>query len=122
MRSRWCFHAVCATNAFGFTWHWQCRRPDGSTSRSRVPFDYYYDCIEDARKQGYRGPLPPGPKVALSALPGGSGGAAAVARRAQGLHPGRAAQSHSPHPRIGAMLAVEPLVDQPSPAFNALPL
>ena len=73
MRSRWCFHAVCATNVFGFTWHWQCRRPDGSTSRSRVPFAYYYDCIEDARKQGYRGPLPAGPKVALSHLPGGSG-------------------------------------------------
>ena len=73
MSPRWYFHAVCATNAFGFTWHWQCRRPNGSTSRSKVPFEYYYDCIEDARRQGYRGPLPAGPKVALSRLPDGSG-------------------------------------------------
>ena len=69
MSPGWYFHAVRATNAFGFTWHWQCRRADGSIFRSRVPFDYYYDCIEDARKQGYRGPLPPGPRVALRRLP-----------------------------------------------------
>jgi hypothetical protein len=73
MSPKWSFHAVCATNAFGFTWNWQCCRPDGSTSKSRVPFDYYYDCIEDARKLGYRGPLPAGPSVALGSLPGGSG-------------------------------------------------
>ena len=30
---------------------------------------HYYDCIEDARKQGYRGPFPAGPKVALRRLP-----------------------------------------------------
>ena len=73
MSLRWYFHAVRAANAFGFTWHWRCDSPDGSTAGSRLPFDYYYDCVEDARRQGYRGPLPPGPKVALSRLPGHSG-------------------------------------------------
>lgn len=68
MSTSWYFHAVCATNEFGFRWLWQFRRADGSSSESKVPFDYYYDCIEDARKHGFRGPFPAGSKVPLSRL------------------------------------------------------
>ena len=69
MHTSWQFHAVRADNAFGFKWYWQRRYADGSSSQTEMPFDYYYDCIEDARRHGYRGPLPAGPQVALLRLP-----------------------------------------------------
>lgn len=69
MSTSWYFHAVRATNEFGFTWRWQRGGAGGSLSECGAPFSYYYDCIEDARKHGFRGPLPAGPKVALDCLP-----------------------------------------------------
>ena len=64
----WSFYAVSARTATGLAWYWQSRRRDGSASRS-IAFDYYYDCITDARKHGYRGALPRGPSAPLKRLP-----------------------------------------------------
>ncbi len=69
MNKSWHFHAVRSNNAFGFRWIWRYVRTDGSSVQSLIPRDYYYDCIQDAREQGYRGPFPAGPKAALDALP-----------------------------------------------------
>ncbi|MGZ5175056.1 MAG: hypothetical protein ACXWIS_12805 [Burkholderiales bacterium] len=69
MSISWYFHAVRARNAFGFRWYWQKRGTGAAPSQQSTPFNYYYDCIEDARKHGFRGPLPAGPKVARARLP-----------------------------------------------------
>lgn len=69
MSTSWYFHAVRARNAFGFCWYWQKRGTAGPVSKQSTPFDYYYDCVENARKHGFRGPLPAGPKVARARLP-----------------------------------------------------
>ena len=70
MATSWYFYAVRADNACGFTWHWRRHRQSSPVLHSG-PFDYYYDCIADARKRGYRGAFPAGPRRALKRVPGG---------------------------------------------------
>jgi hypothetical protein len=33
-----------------------------------APFDFYFDCVSDARENGYTGPMPAGPKLPLDPL------------------------------------------------------
>ncbi len=63
----WQFFAIRATTRSGFTWHWY-RMGTGAPVTSG-PFDFYFDCVSDARKKGYAGRLPAGPKVPLARLP-----------------------------------------------------
>jgi len=63
----WQFFAVSAPTRSGFTWHWH-RIGTGAPVTS-VPFNFYFDCVSDARKKGYAGQLPTGPKVPLPRLP-----------------------------------------------------
>ena len=66
MHTPWLFLAIAAKTPTGFTWQWQKVADPTLTSRH---FDFYFDCVADARANGYTGPLPPGPKVALRGLP-----------------------------------------------------
>jgi len=66
MNTPWHFFAIAATSAPGFTWQWQKRANRTLTSGH---FDFYFDCVSDARANGYTGPLPSGPKVPLDRLP-----------------------------------------------------
>ena len=63
----WHFLAVRAATPFGFTWQWQ--KQNGKTVVTSVPFDFYFDCVSDARDNGYAGPLPAAPKVPFPRLP-----------------------------------------------------
>ena len=63
----WQFIAVRAVTPFGFTWQWQ--RQDGKTIVTSVAFDFYFDCVSDARDNGYAGLLPAGAKVPFPRLP-----------------------------------------------------
>ena len=66
MDTQWHFFATVASAPPGFTWQWQKKADHTVTSR---PFNFYFDCVTDARANGYIGPLPPGPKVPLRCLP-----------------------------------------------------
>ena len=68
MATSWYFYALRADNACGFTWHWRRQRQSSPLLHSG-PFDYYYDCIADARKRGYRGAFPAGPRRPVKSLP-----------------------------------------------------
>ena len=63
----WQFMTVRAVTPFGFTWQWQ--KQDERTVVTSVPFDFYFDCVSDARDNGYAGPLPAGAKVPFPRLP-----------------------------------------------------
>ena len=65
----WEFFAVRAARPSGFTWQWQ--KQGTRVPATSAPFDYYFDCISDARGKGYAGPLPAGPKLPLKFLPTG---------------------------------------------------
>ena len=40
-------------------WHWEKISADGVTvAESKERFDYYYDCVADAKAHGYVPPLP----------------------------------------------------------------
>ena len=67
MSASWKFFAVSAPTASGFTWQWEKRGPEEILMGA--PFSFYFDCVSDARKNGYAGPLPAGPKVPLAHLP-----------------------------------------------------
>jgi len=82
----WDFYAVHAPTAFGFTWHW--RREGADPTVTSAPFTFYFDCIADARANGYAGSLPRGPKVPLLHLPAGS---MELTRAASKLRAGHAA-------------------------------
>jgi len=62
----WQFLAVRATTRSGFTWHWH--RMGTAVPVTSAPFDFYFDCVSAARKRGYAGPMPAGPKVPLDHL------------------------------------------------------
>ena len=66
MTISWQFFAILAATPRGFTWHWQRQ---GTKTVTSAAFDFYFDCISDARRHGYRGELPPGPHAALERLP-----------------------------------------------------
>ena len=68
MQTTWHFFAVRASTPSGFTWQWQKERRDSGLVTSEL-FDFYFDCVSDARENGYYGPLPSGPKVPLSRAP-----------------------------------------------------
>ena len=42
--------SVPSGNGKGFTWKW---RAGDNLAESKNSFDYYHDCVEDARKHGY---------------------------------------------------------------------
>jgi len=43
----------------GFKWFWRKTSADGATVvESKVQFDYYYDCVTDAKAHGYEPPAP----------------------------------------------------------------
>ena len=69
MSTVWHFFAVRAPTPAGFRWYWQSEgAPMAVTSG---PFDFYYDCLCDARRMGYTGPLPTASRLPLPRLPGG---------------------------------------------------
>ena len=47
--------AVHASEEHGFRWAWRCS--DG-TQQSSGSFTYFFECVEDARSQGYTVELP----------------------------------------------------------------
>jgi hypothetical protein len=67
MALSWQFFAVHATTSSGFTWQWHKQGTAGAALSA--PFDFYFDCVSDARRRGYAGPLPAGPKVPVLHLP-----------------------------------------------------
>lgn len=43
----------------GLKWHWEKTSADGATVvESAAQFDYYYDCVTDAKAHGYVPPPP----------------------------------------------------------------
>ena len=82
MRTSWHFIAVRADTPSGFTWHWQ--KQGNKAPVTSAPFAYYFDCVSDARRKGYIGPLPTGPRTPIERLPG-------AAVEGDSLHP----ESHS---------------------------
>jgi hypothetical protein len=81
MTTSWHFFAVGDGESAGFRWHWQKRC--AKVFETSAAFDFYFDCVSDARAHGYTGALPAGPKVPLRRLPGApaKGGRASAARR-----------------------------------------
>ncbi len=69
MKSSWEFFAIVAATPCGFTWRW--RKLGAKAPVTSAVFDFYFDCISNARRNGYTGALPPGPKVPLDRLPDG---------------------------------------------------
>ena len=67
MAASWLFLAVRVETPSGFVWYWRRQRA-ASTLTSR-PFAFYFDCVADARSNGYAGELPTGPKAPLARLP-----------------------------------------------------
>lgn len=67
IKDSWSFFAVSGTLPSEFRWQWQ---KQGAAPAVTSPlFDFYFDCISDARANGYAGPLPPGPRAARAQLP-----------------------------------------------------
>jgi hypothetical protein len=67
MIESWTFFAIRAAKPSGFTWQWQKR--DDRVLVTSEPFDFYFDCVFNARNKGYAGALPAGPRVPLDQLP-----------------------------------------------------
>jgi hypothetical protein len=67
LATSWHFFAVRAHTASGFTWQWQ--KQGATVPVTSSPFDFYFDCVSNARENGYDGPLPAGPKAPLQRLP-----------------------------------------------------
>ena len=67
MQTSWRFFAVVADTPSRFTWRWRTEGK-GAPVVSAV-FQFYFDCVSDARANGYTGPLPPGPKIPVEHLP-----------------------------------------------------
>lgn len=65
-RASWNFFAVLGALPAEFKWQWQ--KQGAGPPVTSPPFDFYFDCISDARVYGYAGPLPPGTKVARQPL------------------------------------------------------
>lgn len=80
LRKSWQFFAVASNAPHGFTWRWQSEGPGSKTAVTGAAFEYYFDCIFDARQNGYTGPLPAGPRVPLKRWPlnANSGGVSAA--------------------------------------------
>jgi hypothetical protein len=69
MTKSWHFFAVRAATPSGFRWHWQ--KQGAKVPVTSIAFEFYFDCISNARDKGYAGPLPAGPKAPLQHLPTG---------------------------------------------------
>ena len=83
----WHFYAVQSPEPSGFTWQWRRQLRD-ATVTSRL-FAFYFDCVSDARKNGYEGTLPRVRGEALPSLPGVANEARQEAlhfSRPRGLH------------------------------------
>jgi len=55
----WQIVPVESKNEVGYAWQW--KREDGKGKTSRVSdgvYDYYYDCVMDAKKHGYDPDVP----------------------------------------------------------------
>jgi hypothetical protein len=44
-------HPVHLANPEEFKWEWRCEHCERRSSKS---FDFFYDCMEDARRKGFR--------------------------------------------------------------------
>src|SRR5687767_2213921 len=75
MDTPWRFFAIVTTSPPGFTWQWQKKADPTVTSRH---FNFYFDCVADARATGYIGRRPPGPKGPLRCVPHDPDGAKAA--------------------------------------------
>lgn len=53
----WKFVAVTAKGAAGFAWQWQKVEEGRAVKESTKCFDYYYECVQDARTHGYDGTI-----------------------------------------------------------------
>lgn len=53
----WKFLAVPSRASAGFAWRWR-QEADDRTRESERTFELYYDCLEDARANGYAGDNP----------------------------------------------------------------
>ncbi|HUP94212.1 MAG TPA: hypothetical protein VM164_04845 [Burkholderiales bacterium] len=87
----WQFIAVRAVTPFGFTWQWQ--NQNDKTVVTSVPFDFYFDCILDARDNGYAGALPAGVKVPFPRLPDVTPGLKVMAALAPKAKPAKLAMT-----------------------------
>jgi hypothetical protein len=87
MTKTWQFFAVDANTQTGFTWQW--RNEDACAQTTSLVFNFYFDCVSDARLNGYAGPLPQGPKVALEQMPKAGDGSRSAAPAVRVTSPGR---------------------------------
>ena len=71
MKDSWNFFAVLGSIPSEFKWQWQKQAAvrAAAAAVTSPPFDFYFDCVSDARANGYAGPLPPGPRAACEQLP-----------------------------------------------------
>lgn len=54
----WEFVAIPCAHAPGFHWRWCARKRDGARAESERTFELYFDCVQDARRNGYAGAMP----------------------------------------------------------------
>jgi hypothetical protein len=68
----WKFFAVPASGTSRFGWRWREENQGRPARESEKAFDLYFDCVQDARDNGYSGPNPrPEPFGAIGECPGG---------------------------------------------------
>ena len=60
-------YAVAAGDAAGYVWQWRCRDSKTNSTRS---FPLYFDCVVDARENGYEVELT---RARGTSAPGGAG-------------------------------------------------
>ena len=66
-KTSWEFFAVKDASPSGFTWQWRKHGADGVTVSAA--FSFYFDCLSDARANGYAGTPPGGPKAPVPRVP-----------------------------------------------------
>lgn len=50
---QWHIEPVFQTSNDKFVWRWRKVQSHGKPQVSRSTFEYYYDCVQDAREHGY---------------------------------------------------------------------
>lgn len=54
----WTIIPVKSGNETGYKWKWKrADRAGAVVERSQQAFDYYFDCVTDAKKHGYEPPI-----------------------------------------------------------------
>lgn len=53
----WTITPVKSGNATGYKWQWKRTNESGAVvEKSKQEFDYYFDCVTDAKAHGYEHP------------------------------------------------------------------